>query len=151
MVIEMIYAIWNTIFVNNHSLRGFKVPRGIFDVELREEDVVSVNDGKEDIDILSICSPRSTNNSGEVFYLSCDNVSWIYALDTVDFMEELTFLTSYGLRIGRDLVMVNVEGSRNLIRDCNWLDIIERNKNFWKLNVVSKNLYNGLNIRAIKK
>lgn len=153
----MIYAIWNTIFVNCYSIRNFKVPMELLDVEVNEEEIEYIGLPTEKLkmaDASTIYSPRSRNN-GESFYLCSNNVAWIYKNQEHGngFMAEYDFLYSYGLRVGRDMVLINMGASASSISSmgCNWLKIVDRGKGYLKLLVNEDKLDRGLQTRAIRK
>ena len=157
----MIYAIWNTIFVNCYSIRNFKVPMELLELELNEEDIECIGYPTENLkmaDVSTIYSPRSRNN-GESFYLCSNNVAWIYKNQEHgnDFMAEYDFLYSYGLRVGRDMVLVNTRNSLSSMSfilssmGCDWLKVVDRGLGYLKISVNEDKLYKGLQTRAIRK
>ena len=146
----MLYAIWNTIFINRFSIERYKIPIEIIDVELQEETIELVDKGCKDVDFMTIYSPRKCNSN--YFYLCCDNVVWIYTLEHFHFIEELSFFKNYGLKVGRDIITLNVKYSKNSIDNCDWLKIVNKYYgNYWKVKVIQKNLYKGFQMRTIKK
>jgi len=151
----MIYAIWNTIFVNCYSLRNFKVPIELLEFGVNEEEVEYIGLPTENLKLVDSCpimSPRNRSN-GESFYLCSNNVAWIYAYQEHGrgLSEELEFLRKYGLIIGRDMVLVNVK-SNVYSMGCDWLKIVDRGNGYLKVFVKEDKLYKGLSpIRIINK
>lgn len=120
-----------TIFIKSSALRKNGVPRDILELEFSPIDSKGVSN--------DIGSPR-VRKDGSVFYLATEGVAIACMNRNIDWLNEIAYLESFGLRRIYDFMPIVPSGinapeeillvkERRELENCHWLKLLKNNYN----------------------